>query len=155
MLLLFATRTEPVGVFLVPTLTYGSLWNSRSLYGVPEMGRTELGCVGANSPSPNNPRFLSPIPLASYLPLSHWLCGSPAGCLVTGRSELDIIMTAMLIRPDPVFHLRLDPAPPEWLFKVSPGNQKKSASADLTKHKTSKISLCILMKFAWNLRSKM
>lgn len=72
-------------------------------------------------PSPALPSFLSTLPGSIYLPLSHRLCGSTACCLVTGWSELDIIMTAMLIRPDPVFHLCLGPAQSEWLFEVRPG----------------------------------
>lgn len=43
-----------------------------------------------------------------------------ACCLVTGRSELDIIMTATLIGPDPIFRRCLVPPRSEWLFEVRP-----------------------------------
>lgn len=72
---------------------------------------------------------------------------APACCLVTGWSELDIIMTAMLIRPDPVFHLSLGPAQSEWLFEVRPGLSDEVNELRPNKQKTSKRSLCNVMKF--------
>lgn len=93
---------------------------------------TELGCV--------RPSFLSTLWLSIYL--SHRLCGSPACCLVTGWSELDTIMTAALIRPDPIFNLCFRPAQPEWLFEVRPGWQMKSTSSGQTNQTKRAFVLC-------------
>lgn len=49
--------------------------------------------------------FLSILLHLAYLPVSLLLCGSTPCCLVTGWSDLDVIVTAVLIRPDPIFHL--------------------------------------------------
>lgn len=142
-------------LFKVPTFACGSLCNSWSVYRGPGLanvtGWTELGCTGPSSPFAHPPKLPVHLPRSIYLPLSHRLCGSPACCLVTGWSELDIIMTAMLIRPDPVFHLCLDPAQSEWLFEVRPGLSDEVNELRPNKQKTR--SLHILIKFVW--RSKM
>lgn len=85
-------------------------------------------------PSPALPSFLSTLPGSIYLPLSHRLCGSTACCLVTGWSELDIIMTAMLIRPDPVFHL-CQRQTVVGCLRSGQAFQMKSTSSDQTKNK--------------------
>lgn len=79
--------------------------------------------------SPTFASFLSSLPHSVYLPLSHRLCGSAVCCLVTGWSELDIIMTAMLIRPDPIFHLHLGLS---GCLRSGPACQMKSARTDKT-----------------------
>lgn len=61
----------------------------------------------------------------------------------------------MLIRPDPVFHLCLGPAQPEWLFEVRPGCQMKSMSSDQTNKTQAKENLCIVVNFVWTSGSKM
>lgn len=91
-------------------------------------GRSEPGCTGPDILCTHLPL----LPSSIYLPLSHQLCGRPACCLVTCCSAVDIIMTAMLIRPDPVFHLCLRPAQSEWLFQVRPGCHMEETSQDKT-----------------------
>lgn len=98
--------------------------------------------------SPTFASFLSSLPHSVYLPLSHRLCGSAVCCLVTGWSELDIIMTAMLIRPDPIFHLCLSLS---GCLRSGPARQMKSARTDNNKPTTS---LHILMEFVWMLPQK-
>lgn len=102
----------------------------------PDRNRLHL----AKQPSsPTFVSFLSSLPHSVYLPLSHRLCGSAVCCLVTGWSELDIIMTAMLIRPDPIFHLCLSLS---GCLRSGPACQMKSARTN----KQETTSLHILME---------
>lgn len=145
-------------LFKVPTFAFGSQCNSWSLYRLPGqasvMGWTELGCLGQTAPSPTHPSFLSTLPHSIYLPLSHRLCGSPACCLVTDWSELDIIMTAMLIRRGPVFS-SLSQSSSIWVAVWGQARLSEEVNElRPNKQKTSKRSLCILAKFVWNSRSK-
>lgn len=99
---------------------------------------------------PASPASRLPLRVPHYLPLSHRLCGSPACCLVTCRSEVDIIMTGTLIGPDPVFHLRLGLAQSEWLFEVRPGLSDEVSEVRPNKQKTRRHY--ILIELVWKVQ---